>query len=122
MVPTPSLPVDLQEALCRFVDARIDAKIGRAAGAVAATIYSQIDGQRPIGAGRSKYRRIWHLAFDARDPEARREGRALLMSAACWARWCSSIPSRAHRKVEAPPAAPSALDDFLSAGGARRTA
>jgi hypothetical protein len=115
------LPVDLQDALVRFVDQRIEAKINCSTGATVAT-YSQRDGERPIGCGRPKYKRVWHRAFAAHDPDARREGRSLLMSAACWARWCS-LPSRAPKPAPTPPPAPvSRVDALLASAGARRTA
>jgi hypothetical protein len=81
------------------------------------TVYSQHDGQRPIGAGRAKYTRVWHVAFDAHDQGARREGRALIMDAECWSRWCSSLPSRARKPV---PVEPSRADRVLRDLGCRR--
>jgi hypothetical protein len=66
----------------------------------------------PPGAGPIKFRRTWHLAHDAHDPGATREGRAMLMTPECWSRW-------ARTERPAPPApspAPSLLDEL----GAKR--
>jgi hypothetical protein len=52
--------------------------------------YSQLDGQRPAGAGRVKYLRAWHALVAAGDTGAWAEGRARLMTAEAWARFISA--------------------------------
>jgi hypothetical protein len=60
-------------------------------------VYSQRDGERPTGAGRVKYLRVWSVANAADSSEAWAEGRARLMSAEAWRR--HQTPQRRHAKV-----------------------
>jgi hypothetical protein len=106
--------------LDRVLDLAEHGAIGRSSGSVVATLYSQRDGERPFATGRAKYRRVWRRAVDAGDHEARREGRSLIMSAACWTRHCGSIPSR-RRTLPAAAVVQSTLDALIAASGARRT-
>ncbi len=103
-----SLP-DLVTALARFVDSRIEAKLGRSAGGDARFAYSQIDGERPTGAGREKYRAVFRRALAEKDPGAKKQGRALVMSEACWLRWVDALPSR--KAKAATPVSAVSLDD-----------
>ncbi len=86
-----------------------------------AIVYSQLDGQRAPGAGHAKHLRVWHAAAAAGDPGATKEGRARLLTADAWARWCDALPSRARGKREAEPVL--SIDDQVAAKlGVRRSA
>jgi hypothetical protein len=78
---------------------------------------SQLDGERYPGAGRAKHLRVWHLAHDAGDPGATRQGRALLLTEAAWLRWHNKLPS----KKSPPKSSPRSLEDCVLAelGGRR---
>jgi hypothetical protein len=87
----------------------------------ATAVYSQRATERPIGCGAATFSRVWHRAFDAGDPGARREGRSLILTADAYGRHQDAVR---RRKVTAPPVAPplSGLDALIAEAGARRTA
>jgi len=70
-------------------------------------VHSQRDGERPKGAGPVKYLRTHRRARDAGDAEAWCEGRARLMTAACWARWSAPTLGDRDAKPEKMTSAPS---------------
>jgi hypothetical protein len=113
---------DLEAVLVRLIDARITARLARAIGC-AVTSHSQRDGERPPGAGKAKFLRVHRLAREGGDPGATVQGRARLMTADAWQRWCGAIPSRARRPVSPAPAPHVSADDVIAAKlGIRRTA
>jgi len=72
--------------------------------------FSQLDGERPSGCGKRRYLRA-HMARRAvGDLEARCEGRARTMTAACWARFLASETGPKLRIVAPPQSAPTMLD------------
>lgn len=56
-------------------------------GTSARRAFSQRNGERPVGAGRARYLRVWKRAHEAGDEGAWEEGRARLMTADSWTRW-----------------------------------
>jgi hypothetical protein len=56
------------------------------------TLYSQRDGERPPGCGKAKYLRLHRAAAMAGDKEAWHEGRARIMTPACWTRLAMTAP------------------------------
>ena len=80
------------------------------------TIFSQRDGERPVGCGRPKYLRAHKRAVEAGDAGAWSEGRARLMTDECWARWARTIAT-AHLS-----SAPESQDGLLAEFGAVRVA
>jgi hypothetical protein len=109
-----------REQVHALLDRILDVAEGRSVGATLVTLeHSQKDGERPIGAGRPKYIRTWHRAFDAGDPGARREGRSLIMSAECWRRWCTT-PTRVKLKPAPTEQACSSIDALMKRAGVRR--
>jgi hypothetical protein len=74
--------VHLLRALAKLADQRNDAP----------TLYSQSDGQRPPGCGKSKYLYLHRVAARAGDKGAWYEGRALIMTPECWVRLATTPP------------------------------
>ena len=109
-------PATILDALTGFVRAvvREELRAGQPARA-----YSQRDGERPPGAGKAKFLRVWRLAAAAGDVEATREGKARLLTAACWARHVSRLETRRTRSAPRK-SSPSIDDQLLAELGARR--
>jgi hypothetical protein len=109
---------DLVEILTRFIDSRIVARLG--SGDVGRPTYSQRDGERPVGCGRTKFLGVHKRARGEGDAGASIQGRARLMTADCWARWCNALPSRASTSE---PSRTLSVDDVIAAKlGIRRVA
>ncbi len=85
--------------------------------AVGGVVHSQRNGERPAGCGRAKFLRAWKAAHEAGDPGAWAEGRARLMTAACWSSRAKT--ARAPAVVKAAPEVP-ANDSLMAEFGARR--
>lgn len=61
-------------------------------------LYSQCDGERPTGCGKTKYLRAWRRALAAGDAGATRDGRARLLTPEAYARHAAA-PSRAPAPI-----------------------
>jgi hypothetical protein len=83
--------------------------------------FSQRDGERPPGAGAPTYLRVWHRAVEEKDPEAWSEGRARLMSTACWSRW-SAVARKDTKPKKAKADAPAGQEALMARMGLRRSA
>lgn len=92
--------------------ALIDERIRLSLCAPKPPTYSQLDGQRPPGVGRTRYLRAWRRGRDAGDPEAIADGRARLMTPGAWARHGATTSVRSMRPAK--PSAVSLRDDVLS--------
>lgn len=111
------MTASLVATLTVLIGTLIDERLARSTGG--AVVHSQKDGERPVGAGLTKYLRAWRAGRDAGDAGVWAEGRARLMTADAWSR-LSRVESAPRLKV-VEPAAPVSLDDAVLAElGARR--
>jgi hypothetical protein len=106
-----------------LVDERVRAIVREEIQSVARSqraAYSQRDHERPVGASRVRFLRVWRVAHAARDTGAWAEGRARIMTADAWERWASASGQRPRPELRAP--APKADPDteLLVELGARR--
>ena len=106
-----------------LLDRLFDLAEGVGSVAVAATVplYSQADGQRFPGAGRTKHLRVWQEAFKAGDPGATKQGRARLLTKEAWLRYCE-LPSRKTPPAPISAVAPNLDDEILERLGGKRRA
>lgn len=109
----------LRAAALAFADAV--AVIIERQGGHAPRPFSQVDGERPSGAGRERYLRIWRLAHKNGDAGATEQGRARLLTSEAWTRWEAKLPSKAKAKLQLVSApAESRADRVLRELGGRR--
>jgi hypothetical protein len=80
--------------------------------------YSQLDGERPAGAGRARYLRAWRTLRSAADAGATAEGRARIITHEAWTRFVASEAAR-HHAVVATPETSRANRVLAALGGAR---
>ena len=77
--------------------------------------HTQRDGERPIGAGKAKYLRVWKAAYAAQEKDVWSEGRARLMTPEAWRRLTETVPvprvvKRKAASAEPTPAPMSSID------------
>lgn len=83
----------VRDLVHRFVDER-------AKELATPRVYSQRDGELPVGCGRIRYIRLFNAAEEASEEGLRREGRAMLMTEACWLRL--NVARERKRSCDAP--------------------
>lgn len=96
--------------------ARCDAPLG----AATSIRHTQHDGERPAGAGRVKFLRLWRRGHEAGDPGVWSEGRARCMSPEAWARLARTDAKPRARIVKLQPKPRTLANDVLSELGATR--